>query len=41
MQEFDFCPNLIKFYPNFTQFIQIYPNFTQIYQLYTNLPILV
>jgi len=21
MQDFDFCPNLIKLYPNFTQFI--------------------
>jgi len=33
MQNFDFCPNLIKFYqiyPNLTQFIQIYPNFAQI-----------
>jgi len=27
IQDFDFCPNLIKFYTNFTQFIQIVPKF--------------
>jgi len=27
LQDFEFCSNLIKFYPSFTQFIQIYPNF--------------
>jgi len=34
MQDFDFCPNLIKFYSNFTQFTQtsqILPKLTQIY----------
>jgi len=41
MQDFDFCPNRIKFYqiypnftqflPNLTQFIQIGLNFAQIY----------
>jgi len=30
MQDFDFCPNLIKFYPNCIQFAQICQNFTQI-----------
>jgi len=28
MQDFDFCPNLIKFYPNFAE---IGLNFAQIY----------
>jgi len=35
MKDLDFCPNLIKFYPNLTQFIQIYPNLPK---YYTNLP---
>jgi len=30
MQDFDFCPKQIKFYPNLTQFIQICLNFTKI-----------
>jgi len=35
MQDFDFCPNLIKFYPNFTYFTQILPNLPK---FYPNLP---
>jgi len=31
-QDFDFCPNLIKFYSNFTKFTQILP------PIYSNLP---
>jgi len=34
IQDFDFCPNLIKFYPNFTKFTQIILKF---YQNYPNL----
>jgi len=26
MQDFDFCPNLIKFYPNFTKFTHCIPS---------------
>jgi len=40
MQDFDFCPNLVKFYPNFTEFIQILPNlskFTQILPKFTQI----
>jgi len=29
MQNFDFCLNLIKFYPNFIKFIQILLKFAQ------------
>jgi len=35
MQDFDFCPNLIKFYLNFTQFISINPNLVK---CFPNLP---
>jgi len=31
VQDFDICPNLIKFY-------QIYPKFTQVLPIYPNLP---
>jgi len=33
MQDFDFCPNLIKFYPNFTKFTQILPNLPKFAQI--------
>jgi len=32
MQDFDFCPNLIKFYPNFPK---IYPDLAQFMHIYT------
>jgi len=35
MQNFNFCPNLIKLYPNFTKFIQNLPKF---YAIYPKLP---
>jgi len=42
MQDFDFCPNLIKFYPNLpnlSKFTQILPKFTQTVSKYCpNLP---
>jgi len=31
MQDYDFCSNLIKFYPNFTKLTKFYP-------IYSNLP---
>jgi len=35
MQDFDFCPNLNKFNPNFIQFIQIYTNLLKSIQILT------
>jgi len=29
MQNFDFCPNLINYYPNFTKYIQILLNLSK------------
>jgi len=34
MQDFDLCPNLIKFYPIF----QIYPTYPNLLKFYPNLP---
>jgi len=33
IQDLDFCPNLIKFYPNFTKFTKLDSNFTQFIQI--------
>jgi len=33
MQIFEFCPNLIKFFPNFTEFYQILPNLSKFAQI--------
>jgi len=38
MQDFDFCPNLIKFYSSFTEFYLIYPNLPKFAQILPNLP---
>jgi len=34
VQDFDFCSNLIKIYPNFTKFAQIYPNWPKFCQIW-------
>jgi len=33
MQDFDFCPNLIKLYPNYTKFTQILANLSKFTQI--------
>jgi len=35
MQDFAFCPNLIKFYPNLSKYYPIYPN---LHKIFPNLP---
>jgi len=39
MRDFNFCPNLIKFYPIYPNFIHISPKLAQIYaEFYQILP---